>query len=355
MDTKPYGLVSDTHHHLWSAFASVNDNGVNSRLQLLLDETVRCAHEVRKAGGDTIIHAGDLFHVRGSIAPSVLNPTLDCYDSLINDGFKIVINAGNHDLEGKTSARLSSAITALEGIGCVAVNTQEIGSRVVDRVILIPWIANVKDLQEVIISARDACHDPSEVDLILHAPIDGVIPGLPNHGLTPDWLGILGFRSVYSGHYHHHKEFDHHVYSIGALSHHTWSDVGTKAGFLVVGKTGPKWFKSHAPEFVEITADTDPDDIPMIVDGNYCRAVINSSKQKEVEELRQYLIGLGAKGVVILSQKEATVTKRDGATIKAGASLEVSVADFIKGQSYANPEKLAVLCQEILSETRSAT
>jgi hypothetical protein len=66
------------------------------------------------------------------------------------------------------------------------------------------------------------------------------------------------------------------------------------------------------------------------------------------------LTGLGAKGVVILSQKEATVTKRDGATIKAGASLEVSVTDFIKGQSYANPEKLAVLCQEILSETRSA-
>lgn len=352
---KPYGLMADLHLHNWSAFATVEGDGVNSRLGMLLKDICRCAEETRKAGGDTVVVAGDMFHVRGSIAPSVLNPVMDCISSLIKGGIKFVILAGNHDLEGKESNRLGSAITALEGLGCKIVNTFDYGLRCMDRIVLIPWTPKISDLKALIEKARDADPDPSDIDLILHAPIDGVIPGLPDHGLTADWLGSMGFRSVYSGHYHHHKEFDHNVFSIGALAHHTWSDVGSKAGFLVVGSTGPKWFKSHAPEFVEIHGGTDPDEIPLLVDGNYVRAKINSTKTKDVEELRGYLESCNAKGVVILAQKEATASVREGgSTIKAGASLEVSVTDFIKAQGYANADKLAILCQEILTDVRSA-
>lgn len=356
MSMKPYGLMADLHLHNWSAFAGVESDGVNSRLALLLKDICRCGEEVRKAGGNTMILAGDCFHVRGSIAPSVLNPTLDVFSSLVNSGLRVLILAGNHDLEGKESTRLGSAITALEGVGCKIINTFDQGLRGDgSRVAMIPWTPKIADLKALIEKVRDSDPDPSEIDLILHAPIDGVIPGLPDHGLTPDWLASMGFRSVYAGHYHHHKEFDHNIYSIGALAHHTWSDVGTKAGFLIVGSTGPTWFKSHAPEFVEITALTDPDDIPLMVDGNYVRAKINSTKQKDVEELRSYLETCGATGVVILAQKEATASKRDAAaTIKAGASLEVSVTDFIKTQGYANADKLAILCQDILTDVRSA-
>lgn len=354
---KPYGLMADAHLHNWSAFASVESDGVNSRLGMLLKDICRCAEETRKAGGDTVIVAGDMFHVRGSIAPSVLNPVMDTISNLIKGGIKFIILAGNHDLEGKEANRLGSAITALEGLGCKIINTFEQGLRGNGgRIAMIPWTPKIADLKALIEKVRDADPDPSEIDLILHAPIDGVIPGLPDHGLSAEWLGKQGFRSVYSGHYHHHKEFDHNVFSIGALAHHTWSDVGSKAGFLIVGSTGPKWFKSHAPEFVEIHGGTDPDDIPLMVDGNYVRAKINSTKQKDVEELRGYLETCNAKGVVILAQKEVSATPREGgSTIKAGASLEVSVTDFIKTQAYANADKLAILCNDILTEVRSAS
>lgn len=351
---KAYGLIADLHLHNWSSFASVDTDGVNSRLRLLLNDIFRCASEVRAAGGNTLVVAGDVFHVRGSIAPSVLNPTLDCFSQIVKSGMTVIVLAGNHDLEGKEATRLGSAITALEGVGCKVINDLARGLREMERLILIPWTPAIKDLKEMIESARAVDPDPSQVDLILHAPIDGVIKGLPDHGLSPEWLASQGFRSVYSGHYHNHKSFDGNVHSIGALAHHTWSDVTSKAGFLVVSDTGPKWFKSHAPEFVEVTAETDADDIALMVDGNYVRAKINSTKQKDVEELRAYLTDNGAKGVVILAQKEGGVAPRAGATVKAGESLEVSVADFIKGQGYSNPAALAVLCQEILTETRSA-
>jgi DNA repair exonuclease SbcCD nuclease subunit len=350
----PYGIISDTHHHAWSAFSTTLESGVNSRLNMLLNETQRCASEVRKAGGDTIIHAGDLFHVRGSIAPSVLNPTKDCYRVLIRDGFKIVIDAGNHDLESKESTRLGSAITSLEDIGCKVINSAKDGLDALPRVVMIPWTQKIEDLRGLIVDARDSDPTPREIDLVIHAPLDGVIIGIPDHGLDPAWLGSLGFRHVFAGHYHHHKDFGNGVYSIGALAHHTWSDVNSKAGFLIVSDDGVKHFASHAPEFIEIDASIDPDDIPLIVDGNFVRAKISSSKQKDVEELRAYLNDCGAAGVVILPQKEASVSARTGSTVSAGASLEASVGDFIKVKSYANPERLALLCQDILSEVRSA-
>ena len=352
---KPYGLAADIHLHNWDAFSSVNEDGINTRLAILISELERLAVTTKKAGGNTLILAGDLFHVRGSLAPTVLNPVLDCFRRIVDAGMDVVILAGNHDLEGKDSNRVGSAITALEGVGCKVVNSAAYGIRVMERVILIPWIHKINDLKDAIVKARDADSNPSEVDLIIHAPIDGVIPGLPAHGLEPGWLESLGFRRVFAGHYHDHKEVGKNVYSIGALAHHTWSDVGTKAGFLLVDDD-VKWLKSHAPEFVEITPSTDPDDVPLIVDGSYVRIKTESSKQKDIEDVRDYLTTCGAKGVVVLQQKAApSAGVRTGRpTVSAGASLEVSVNEFITTGAYDEKAALAIECQDILNEARSA-
>lgn len=339
-------------------------SGINSRLAMILEETKRCAKEVREAGGDQLYHTGDLFHVRGSVAPSVLNATKDAYKEIIDSGISINILAGNHDLEGKRSDRLGSAITALEDIGCKIVNSEMIIES--QRVAMIPWIDNVEDLKcdiELMVGhinhlpravTRDM-HRHSEWTLMIHAPIDGVIAGLPDHGLSDAWIKSKGFARVFSGHYHNHKDMGDGVYSVGALAHHTWSDVGAKAGFLIVTDGGVKWFKSHAPEFIEINADTDPDDIPALVDGNYVRARTNVATQAEVETLKQQLSECGAAGVVVLSQKStADMPARSSlSTIKAGASIEVSVNDFINAAGFAEKEQLAKLCQSILTKARS--
>jgi len=350
---KPFGLISDSHHHNWSAFSTTLATGVNSRLQEILDETTRCAVEVKKAGGDTMYHGGDLFHVRGSIAPSVLVPTLDCYRHIIDDlGIRVVINAGNHDLEGKEASRVSSAITALEGIGCYVVNKPNYGS--FDRMVVIPWIPNIEDLKKAIEHIDPI--DRKDCDLLLHAPIDGVIPGLPDHGLTDAYLAGLGYRRVFAGHYHHHKDFGNGVYSIGNLTPQTWSDIGTKAGFLICTPTEVRWHKSHAPGFVEIDGATDPDEIPLIVDGNYARVKINSAKAADVEAMRQFLMDSGAKGVTVLQIKDPTAAvsmRVGGALLKAGATLEQSINDFIKAKGFAREPDLAKVCQEILTNVRA--
>jgi DNA repair exonuclease SbcCD nuclease subunit len=346
---KPFGLISDTHHHLWSAFSTILPSGVNSRLQEILDETQRAADEVRKAGGDTLIHAGDLFHVRGSVAPSVLNPTLALYRSIVKSGIKVVLLAGNHDLEGRDSNDLGSAITALKEVGCTVCNSFD--TPMLDHVCMVPWQPSIAELKKQIETV-----DPTDrpgTDLIIHAGIDGVIKGLPDHGLSPEYLSKLGFRRVFAGHYHHHKKLADNVWSIGALTHQTWSDVGTKAGFLIVGDSEVKWHSTHAPSFVEIDGTTNADDIPLIVDANYVRAKIFSSKASEVEALRTYLTDCGALGVTILAQPPTGVT-RTASTVKAGASIEASVTDYINGSDFERKFELAVLCGDILKEAREA-
>lgn len=338
-----YALSADLHFHNWSAFSETTPDGLNSRLAGLVSELRRMAEENLAREGHTCVLAGDVFHVRGSVSPTVLNTVRDTLRELATDyDQNFVILAGNHDLEGKNSERLGSAITALEMDFVEVVNEPMLyGS-----MLLIPWHDSVEELKAAIIRAGDKFltseDDPDagfvearyigDTDLILHAPIDGVIEGLPDHGLSHKWLASLGFRRVFSGHYHNHKEFPGEVYSIGALAHHTWSDVGSKAGFLLVDDDSVQWRKSHLPEFLDLDkmTEVDPAELPFIVDRNFVRVRIESELVSKVDSLRSELLGMGARGVLIQAVPKPPV--REGsvtASAKAGASLEVSMGEFI--------------------------
>lgn len=346
---KPYGIISDTHNYNFSAFAGTDEEGLNTRLLATLAEWKRCAQTVHELGGDTVFHAGDTFHVRGSVAPTVLNPTKEtlahCHERW---GTKWEIDPGNHDMEFKVSSKVGNAVEAL---ACEWVNVRHFPTLVeapAHRVLMIPWIPDIAALKEELESRTDR----AGLDVIIHAPVDGVIHGLPPHGLTAGYLASLGFRRVFAGHYHHHKDLGNGVYSVGAIAHHTWSDVGTKAGFLIVSDEGVRWHASHAPSFVDIHGDMPEDEIALAVDGNYVRAKVRTGKMKEVNELREWLTKeCNAAGVTIEVVKEPARTREGAiASVKAGASLEASIAEYVRAKGLANGEEVARECQKTLAE-----
>lgn len=353
---KPYALLSDLHFHPWSAFASISPAGVNSRLTGLLGEVNRAAAEVKKAGGDTMFLAGDIFHTRGSIEPVVLNSVMDTFRKLTSEGMNIIAIPGNHDLATKETARLHNAAAALEDCGVQMVH-KDAGEGFVDpscghTVHLIPWHEDLAVLRMHIEGVAEPARR-GEIDLIIHAPVDGVIKGIPDHGLDPTWLAGLGYRNVFSGHYHNHKQVAPKVYSIGALAHHSWSDVGTRAGFLIVGDE-VRWMKSHLPEFIDVDKNEDLDDseLAMIVDQNYARAKVTGASLKDTETLRQFLLDSGAKGVIIQSVKAPTTAREGAAVVKSGESLMESVGSFIVSMG-KEPDMVAAIakeCQDVLVE-----
>lgn len=359
---KPYALASDLHFHNWTAFSKVNPDGTNNRLRMLVSELERACSELLVAGGDTLRIAGDVFHVRGSIAPSVLNVVLDFIKWADGKGIKIEIIAGNHDLEGKHSDAVGNAVLSLGQFKNVTV-IENPRVDVDERVVMVPWVDNLDDLRNILKALAEeiasGSGNPAEYDVIIHAPLNGVITGLPDKGLTTSELQALGFKRVFAGHYHNHKELapNFAVTSIGAIAHHTWSDVGSKAGFLLVSDDEVLWRKSHCPDFIDISSAETEDEAILISDGNYVRIQVAESKVSVIEEVKQQLFDAGAKGVVVRHVKDTSGAKRAGAvsaSVKSGASVHESVSEFVQHKhsawAKAKVDTLNDYCQKILAE-----
>lgn len=345
-----YGIMSDLHAHQWSAFASTTPEGINSRLALICEEINRCARKVRELGGNQVVIAGDVFHTRGAVAPSVFNPIKRTIDYWCAEGVEFHIIPGNHDLETRDSRELTSAVKMLEAPGVAVWHKPFLfGS---SQFAFVPWHEKVKDLKAAIEELRLRVVADSYaiggIDLFIHAGIDGVLKGVPDHGLTASDLAAFGFRNVFAGHYHHHADMGGNVYSIGSPTHQTWSDVGTKAGWIIVTGGKPQWFASHAPSFVDITGTESEDDLWAAVDGNFVRAKLGAATPAEIKGWREQLAKLGAKGVVIQATPVATAPVRTGGVVGSIDRLDAAVAAYCT--SKAHSAEVARRAQDILTK-----
>lgn len=361
-----YGLCADCHFHSWSLFSSQNDQGVNTRLQGQLDEFRRLCEETKKAGGERVYVAGDIFHVRGTLKTSVLNPVVSEFICCANElGIQIRVMAGNHDLEGAEVTFAGNATIQLAHSTC----DDEPEIEVVqypkffedDKVAIVPWqntregmINAVEELKKDITKFSDC--KVEDCDLHLHTGINGVIIGMPDHGWSPEELADFGFKRVFSGHYHQHKVFevdDCQVVSIGALTHQTWSDVGTTAGWVLVDEESFEQFEAKTPKFLDLDDDFEVEDAA----GNYIRVRGVEMEEKEIRELRDALQDAGAKGVVIHAVAKSKVTTRSGKSAGKAVKMEESINDWITAneeieeKSRSEVNKLAL---EVLSEARAA-
>lgn len=347
-----YVLLSDIHFNSWSAFSTTNEKGINSRLVIIIKELIRAAKEQSAksakddgTGDRVMIIAGDVFHVRGKLEPSVLNPVIDTFKHITTTmGFQVYILAGNHDLENDVCTEVSSAITALRMPGVHIVNNPKYFPEI--DVVMIPWRKSLSDLRADIENANQF----KNADLVIHAPLNGVIQGMPENGLTPVELMKYDFNRVFCGHYHNHKNFDNRVFSIGATTQQTWGDVGSKAGFLLVSENLVEFRASHAPKFIDID-DDNYKDAPLICEGNYVRVKVRKTSSEDVEGARSELMDFGALNVVVTQINDSIVAeRRDGSVKTTGVTIEQTIADFVVAKELApcGEGALVNLCIDIL-------
>lgn len=346
---KPYGLMADIHCHNWHMFSSEESNGMNSRLKGILDEVKRCISEVRKRGGEKVYIAGDIFHVRGAVKPSVLNAVIDTFRE--TNGIEVHIIPGNHDLESKNSHELKSAVTALGSLPDVFVHN-EIWCD--DQVVMCPWYNDQTEMlaavERFMAEKKTAANGRPfrECDLIVHAPVSGVFGYMSGECIFPAQIASLGQKRAFAGHFHHHKYLGLNVWSIGAIAHHTWSDVGSDAGFLIVTEDGVEWNRSALPEFVDISNGVTKEELPEMVKGNYVRVKIGSTKHADIETARQVLASLGAKGIVVQAGiKEGGRVETSGGEVSL-ERVETSIQNYVNASKMEDPEKVNENCQRIL-------
>lgn len=333
-----YAIVSDIHCHSHSIFSGAPVDGVNGRLAITLAELERAAQTLISEGGTTMIVAGDIFHTRGVMDPEVLNPTRATFDRIVAMGIDIFAIPGNHDLKSRDTVELSSAIQNLEQIGIAGGSFKVINKADVKRIGnewmgFVPWRYTKEELMaDLKLVADNAGPFLSETDVFIHAGIDDVLTGAPSSGLTAAELSKFGFRHIFAGHYHNHKDLGKGIVSIGATAHQNWGDIGTRAGFLIVdSKDGSfKFHDNQAPKFVDISG-MDEDEMALSCSGNYVRFRGPQMTNDQVEELRKELKGFGALGISIEVPRVTSVTRTTTPT--SGVSVKDSIKNFVDGST----------------------
>ena len=352
----PYALCADVHLHNWTMFASTNENGVNTRLAHIIAELNRLADVAGDTGCQRVYVAGDMFHVRGAISPSVINAALPAMRLAADrNNIKWILIPGNHDLEGRDTERLGSAIETLQCEDIMVAS--DVGCHLDDQVAWIPWYNDKTkffdkglDLSKKIKAQN---RNPKDFDVLVHVGIDGVLSSVPGH-FTTNELADMGFRRVFSGHYHAHKFFNvngKHVVSIGALTHQTFSDVDTKAGFLIVNRSTFDHYESKAPKFMNWSAHSHVNE-RSIYARNYVRVTDVDLDEDGIKQLFRELTAAGALGVTINVMPRNKVTQRANAT-QQSATIEQSIGEWITLKKH-DPE-VHLMALDVLREARATS
>lgn len=328
----PYCVISDIHCHNWSAFSKLNAEGVNNRLQSILDAIREATDRLISQGGTHLVITGDLFHTRGTVKPSVLNPVHDLFAEISAKGIKVHAIPGNHDLEGKESDVLGNAIHTLGSLHGFSVYSKP--TLLKSNHLFIPWI---EDSQEVLKLASERSYLNPNLTLFMHVGLNGVIPGHISNTLNPEDFLEKDFKYVFSGHFHNHVNFNSRVYSVGALTHQTWNDIDSRAGYLIVYEDKVEQFETKAPKFIH---DLDPRNS---VRGNYIRMREEMTEEAACATKKMFMEA-GALAVLDQTTRPSIVVKSHEKSVKVDGTIESALESYCKHSFGARWEEVLKEC-----------
>lgn len=225
-------------------FAFITDIhfGVKANSDVFLENTRRYLHEefvpyLIENGIKLVIIGGDVFDNRNSLNVKTMNYAFNFFSALEENGFRVIVITGNHDLYLSSSNELSSLpfLSRFENVLHVKDKPIEYAQQGT-KLFLVPWISDVDAfINEDIKTDAKIC--------IGHFPLTGfkmnkssvMKEGMPEVALTRQ------FDVVISGHYHtrNFKEAGgKKIYYTGSPYQLTWADAGEERGFTLFSFEG---------------------------------------------------------------------------------------------------------------------
>jgi DNA repair exonuclease SbcCD nuclease subunit len=329
-------FISDLHFHNYKPHSEIID-GVNSRL-LDIAGAVKAAYYIgRENGCELCLVAGDIFHVRGYLRPSVLSFVTELLAELAME-IPTVMIPGNHDMENYSGgATAIDNLDLLDGVNVVTepdmitINGQNI--------ITIPYIHKMDDFKETFQRLSKKYASPETITLI-HQGIDAFASdGMPETGLTPEWLMAHNEGWTFSGHYHTPSNKGS-VVNIGAVCHHTFGDVGENRGCYIFDNESKKplyySLAEAAPSFVDVTSGTHLEEEP--IKDNIIR--IKAKSKAEATRLARAVKDFNPKSYVVQLEKDFKTAHEKA--IKVGKPFAM-LSEYIDINKKFTPHKKAIL------------
>lgn len=231
-------LFSDLHAHPFKPYATILENGMNSRLA----DAVSCVEQIvaycnEDPEVEAVAFAGDMFHVRRTINVPAFNAIYEALARFRTIGVPLVMIHGNHDQADRLGE--SHAIYAFRTFATVL---DRPGWEILQgrsgypfTLLGVPYMEDVQSLREVVDTPAPATGLPR---LFLgHLGIQGARVGAdfvytnPHDAAAHD-LNQDAFDAGFLGHYHIHQAVGPRFWYIGAPLQHNWGDAHQWRGFL---------------------------------------------------------------------------------------------------------------------------
>lgn len=286
-----------------------SSTGRQSRLQDCINVLDATANLVDDIEASHRLFLGDMFHVRGRLAPSFLNPVVDHYREVHHKDwgadFTDWLIVGNHDMEARIAGEnalrslKSESVRVLDSFG-VEVMTGGIGDDIV-----IGWVSYHPDVKvmrgniKAVAALRRTMPMKDTIKkgvFIIHHGIDGAMPNIPDCGIGPSDLPTEDFDWCFCGDYHMHKELvKGKAWMVGAPMHHNFGDAGQARGWMTLDTvTGEVELVENekSPKFIALDRLT-----PYSGDikGNFFR--LRHDNEAELDEWAEKVESRGARAV----------------------------------------------------------
>lgn len=296
---------ADLHAHNFKEFDERMIGNSSTRLHHIT-ETLYCMGEYALENGiNTILFAGDLFHVRARVNTLVYNKVFDAISELSSKGIKFIMIPGNHDqLDNSDYPEHSlQPFSAIEGVTVLdRIGFHELFGI---SILTVPYSKNTNLVRD---SIEKACSERGNLDkpaiLLGHLGITGGLVGKGNYAMadafTVEDLMPEYFKGIYLGHFHKYQLLGghSHVMYTGAPIQHSFSDEGEAKGFVRISIDSKQISNEFVPmeSISKVTVPTFhtisyPEDKDKLVErlnmarNQYYRILVSESDVEEVKSL----------------------------------------------------------------------
>jgi DNA repair exonuclease SbcCD nuclease subunit len=332
---KPLIAISDIHYHPYKAHSHIMPNGMNSRLHQILETVDTIIDKAVEIDAEAILIAGDLFHVRGQVKPSVLNTVVKQICRAIFEGISVVIIPGNHDMEDWLGEN-----TAVDFLSEIADTDPDVGGCYVLKdcpvhigewsIYGIPYCSKTDDFLKKFNHAKKGNYDV----IMIHQGIDTFKPneGIPDSGITAKDLDCKSW--VIAGHYHN-PFISNKVIQCGAPIHHNFGDAGRDSGYWVIkNEEEAEFHKLDNLRFAYFCEEAIPH-VDEYGGLDNCIVKVQADSMAKAKELKEWVEKNYKPEVVLLDiQKEFKKSRKK--TIKM-STPEKMIQEYIKSDKELKP------------------
>ena len=320
-------IMADLHFHAFKQFASRVD-GDNSRFLEIIEAFSNAVEMAAEQECTALLIAGDVFHARGALRPSVFNRVFFEIAEAAGD-MQVLIIPGNHDMENYRGG--STAVDTLHEMENVTVAKEPscpviVGTRSGSvRNLSVGCVPYIHDHEEFIVEAAKLVGESTQDILLIHQGIDDFAdPGVPGTGLTIKRIREFFDGPVFCGHYHGPEMIDN-VFCVGSLVQHSFGDTSERGFWIYDTDTkAAKHVVVPGPRFLTVSSVKEA----KAASGCYVRVM--ASTLAKADKISNAAFEAGAKGVTVVLERKFTAAHSSALKLSTPKNM---LAEYLGMQS----------------------